>query len=74
MQKIILFIESSDVAYRQPISIGNLYLNRFTIDEDYASEIINIYQLQKVPRYLNKKEREQKGMDRIFNVYQGARL
>ena len=48
MQKIILFIENTDIPYFTPGTIGNLFINRFAIDEDDASEILNIFELVEV--------------------------
>ena len=53
MQKIVLFIEPTNRAYRTPLKIGNLFLNRFAIDEDASSEILMIFELVD-PRTENK--------------------
>ena len=45
MQKIVLFIEPTDKLYITPLKIGNLFMNRFAVDEDAASEILAIYEL-----------------------------
>ena len=45
-QKIVLFIEPAVVAYQKPSKIGNLFMNRFAIDEDAKNEILKIYQLE----------------------------
>ena len=45
-QKIVLFIESAHGAYAVPSQIGNLFMNRFAIDEDTQHEILKIYQLE----------------------------
>ena len=45
-QKIVLFIEPADRAYQKPSKIGNLFMNRFAIDEDAKNEILKIYQLK----------------------------
>ena len=45
-QQIILFIEPAKEEWRCPESIGNLYLNRFVIDEDAAHEVLGVYYLQ----------------------------
>ena len=45
-QKIVLFIEPADRAYQKPSKIGNLFMNRFAIDEDAKNEILKIYQLE----------------------------
>lgn len=64
-QNIVVFIEPNDEDQKSPTSIGNLYLNRFAIDEDAADEILKIFQLQKCNRYLSDIKKDQKGMDNI---------
>ena len=44
--QIILFIEPAKEEWKCPESIGNLYLNRFAIDEDAAHEVLGVYYLQ----------------------------
>ena len=44
-QKIVLFIEPAIEAWSTPSKIGNLFMNRFAIDEDAIHEILKIYQL-----------------------------
>ena len=44
-QKIVLFIEPAARACYTPSKIGNLFVNRFGIDEDAKHEILKIYQL-----------------------------
>ena len=76
MQKIILFIEPNDDACFTPLKLGNLFMNRFAVEEDAASEILTIFELDKSsykmsdsdsnynPEYKNfEEERKQKGMD-----------
>ena len=62
---IILFIEPNEYTSDTTSNIGNLYMNRFAIDEDTASEILKIYQLQESLSNPNIDQEEQKGMDRI---------
>ena len=45
-QKIVLFIESAAVRSRKPSKIGNLFTNRFAIEEDAKHEILKIYHLE----------------------------
>ena len=45
-QKIVLFIEPAFVPWSKPTEIGNLFINRFAIDEDASHEIVKIYQFQ----------------------------
>ena len=46
MQKIVLFIEPAAEAWTTPSKIGNLFMNRFGIDEDAKHEILKIYHLE----------------------------
>ena len=46
-QKIVLFIEPAASKFDKPSKIGNLFMNRFAIDEDAKNEILKIYQLEK---------------------------
>ena len=46
MQKIVLFIEPAGEAWKTPSKIGNLFMNRFGIDEDAKHEILKIYHLE----------------------------
>ena len=39
MYNTIFFFEPSEKLYETPFKIGNLYMNRFTIDENAAYEI-----------------------------------
>ena len=45
-QKIVLFIEPSKKACDTPSKIGNLFTNRFAIEEDAKHEILKIYHLE----------------------------
>ena len=45
-QKIVLFIGTAFCACQKPSKIGNLFMNRFAIDEDAKNEILKIYQLE----------------------------
>ena len=46
MQGVVLFIESDDPdwTYRTPSKIGNLFMNRFSIEEDQGHEILGIFE------------------------------
>ena len=45
-QKIVLFIEPVAEACYKPSKIGNLFMNRFAIDEDANHEFLKIYHLE----------------------------
>ena len=76
MQRIILFVEPNEDAFITSAKIGNIFMNRFAIDEDASSEILKICKLAKIslrmslPRSENYKniteERQQKGMDHFI--------
>jgi len=77
MQKIVIFIEPNDEAFITPFKFGNLFMNRFAIDEAEGYEILKICELEKTswniswpesPEYNNfENERNQKDMD--LNTY-----
>ena len=58
MQKIVLFIEPTEEAYFTPLKIGNLFMNRFAIEENDSSEILKIFESLKF--CMNRRCREQK--------------
>ena len=48
MQKIVLFVEPvlfDESAFMTPEKIGNIFMNRFSIDEDASTEILGIFEL-----------------------------
>ena len=69
MQKIVLFIEPNDDLWATPLKIGNLFMNRFAVEEDAASEILKIFELEKSsykiikPFYKELADKKQKGKD-----------
>ena len=73
MRKIVLFIEPFDEAWFTPLNIGNLFTNRFAVEEDAAFEVLKIFELEKTslkmshhrhPNYKNfEAERTLKGRD-----------
>ena len=55
MQKIVLFIEpNADNTFKTPSKIGNLFMNRFAIEENANCEILNICELE-IDYYVFKK-------------------
>ena len=44
-QNIIFYKESDESRWNTPSKIGSMFLNRFVIDEDFACEILGIYEL-----------------------------
>ena len=86
MQKIVLFIEPFEEAYVTPFKIGNLFMNRFVVEEDAAFEVLKIFELGKTSSKIShdgnseyenfEVERNKKGMDLIIQIdgYFVARL
>ena len=65
MKNIIVFIEPNEHSYNTNWKIANLYLNRLTIDEDAAFELLGVYYLkenhddfQEVPDELRVQRKE----------------
>ena len=64
--KIVLFIEPADGPASTPSKIGNLFMNRFGIEEDAKHEILKIYHLENhLNDLLNSKLTLKKGLDLI---------
>ena len=66
-------MEEQEDAYRTPLKIGNLFFNRFGVDEDAAFESVGVYNLQKSSDKMAyntnfQNERKEKGMD-IEQIY-----
>ena len=76
MQKIILFIEPNEAAFFTPAKIGDMFMNRFSIDENASCEILKRFELSKTEmsgqwptNYDNfVEERKQKGMDHFIVI------
>ena len=64
MQKIVLFVQPND-GFMTPEMIGNMFINRFAIDEDVSSEILGIFELGKTSRDISWTF-EQQGMDHFI--------
>ena len=70
MQKLIFFIGSNDKDYGLASNIGNLYMNRFTIDEGAGHEIDKIYEGEEFRQIEEEQEfycpQEQIGMGHMI--------
>ena len=69
-QSVVIFIEPSENSFLTPLKIGNLFLNRFGIDEDAGFEVLGIHYLHRTSRKFADqslahfeflKKRDQKG-------------
>ena len=67
MQQIVLFIQPSKDAWRTPFEIGNLFINRFAVDEDAAFEILKIFELG-MELGMSSEGMKQKGIDLTFVI------
>ena len=78
MQKVILFVEPFDDLFYTPAKIGDLFLNRFAIDENASCEILKTVELLKTSTEISRpkgdnyknfaEERKQKGMDHLIVI------
>ena len=68
MQKIVLFVEPTACAFETPVKIKNLFMNRFAIDEDISSEVLNIFEFDKSSFEMTREDKKQKGMDLIIQI------
>ena len=46
MQNVVLFTEKVKETWCTPLKIGDLFFNRFGVDEDAAFEMLGVYQLE----------------------------
>ena len=75
MHQVVIFMEEQEDDWSTPLKIGNLFFNRFGIDEDAAFESVGVYNLQKSSHKINgskklknRLKRIKKGMD-INHIY-----
>ena len=74
MHNVILFTEAFKEKWGTPLKIGDLFFNRFGVDEDAAFEMLGVYELEKTSKkmadsmeeeYKNfEQERKDKGKDK----------
>ena len=65
MQNVVLFREPNDDTFLTPTKVGDLFFNRFGIDEDAAFEMLGVYQLQESSwKMTNPEEEEYKNFDK----------
>ena len=65
-KNITIFIESRQNDYTKPTKIGNLFLNRFTIEEEPSFELLGIYNLMDPGSSAKRIETKVKG---LFSKY-----
>ena len=78
MQKVIIFIEHSEDTFTTDYKLGNLFANRFAIDEEAGFEVLKVFELGKTSakismwshvEYINfAMERKQKGLDHFIAI------
>ena len=69
-QKLVFLIESDDYHPGPASTIGNYYMNRFTIDEDAGHEIVKICEFGEKKRptdpFQTAEEKKQMGMGHLI--------
>lgn len=69
MHKIVIFIEPTYAAYETPTKIGNIFMNRFAIDEEVEIEILKICYLEhNLTDLMNRNSTPEEGLDSIFEL------
>ena len=63
MQKIVIFIEPKDFPPHASEKLGNLFMNRFAIDEDESNEVLKIVELKNALFHIKYVQEEEKGLD-----------
>ena len=68
MQKLVFFIDSNEKDHGLGSNIGNLYMNRFTIDEDAGHEIVKTMRVRghRLKNVLSAEEKKRMGMGHII--------
>ena len=56
MHQLILLTEEQDEAWRCPLKVGRLYINRLVIDEEAAFEFLATFELKKSSRRMSDDE------------------
>ena len=69
MHKIVIFIEPKYAAYEKPTKIGNIFMNRFAIDEEAEIEILKICYLEyNIMDLIDCNSTPEEGLDSIFEL------
>lgn len=67
MHKIVILIEATYATYEIPTKIGNIFMNRFAIDDDLEIEILKICYLEHNLLELTKSDlTPEEGLDSNF--------
>ena len=73
MHQLILFTEEQDEAWRCPLKIGRLYINRLVIDEEAAFEFLATFKLKKSSQRMSDNEYDDYKHDDMYNLYSHRR-
>ena len=81
MQKIIIFVDPSADSSCTPAKIGNIFMNRFAIDENASCEILKAFELGETSVWVREmswlddeineffvEELKQKGMEHLIMI------
>ena len=69
MQNLVFFMDPTEAASNIALKAGNMYLNRFCIDETAAFDLSGVYHLQKSSHNPYRDEAKIKGKEYSFFLY-----
>ena len=73
MHQLILLTEEQDEAWRCPLKIGRLYINRLVIDEEAAFEFLATFELKKSSQRMSDNEYDDYKHDDMYYAYSNRR-
>ena len=74
MHQLILLTEEQDDAWRCPLKIGRLYINRLVIDEEAAFEFLATFELKKSSQRMSDNERDDYMHDNMYYAHCNRRF
>ena len=69
MHQLILLTEEQDEAWRCPLKIGRLYINRMIIDEEAAFEFLATFELKKSSQRMSDNQYDDYKYDDMYCTY-----
>ena len=74
MHQLILLTEEQDDAWRCPLKIGRLFINRLVIEEEAAFEFLATFELKKSSQRMSDNEHDDYMHDNMYYRHFNRRL